>query len=961
MGIGARILLQLLFILQATCSLAQHHTFRSYTMTDGLTNNAIRKIYQDMQGFIWICTWEGLNKFEGHKFTGFNNSNGLPHSVVNDLLEISPGVIMVAMNDGTISYIRNGQLDPRARQKKYVINHLLQDPKKRLLGATDSYGLVKIDSNEIVRTSGNDNFSLYEFIKWRDNFISIGDPAQVIVYDQHLKMISKSSNKSPFQNCIYKDRNEQIILGTDSGLRYVDMSDPLNPSLKKFTAIFDHPVLQNGAITAIYQDHTGNFWFGTYTGLVKVTPAGVTRFFTERDGLPGNRITCITGDTEKNLWIGTYSGLAKLPFQSVDVVAPSNGLHYKGQLRAVSSLNQTQLALIAGDALYKYDSEKDKMMPLLPWVQGSSAVPIDGSDPYSLIHNGKVYSWDERSSRMEPIRSFKSLYYYFAAAQYQKMICAATMGLTLQFEDGKILHILDSIRMHTSIWDHQGRIIAGSWDGGLYRVTIDPIIKKVKVIENLSSIPPIKFVRSLQKDKKGNIWVGTRYHGVLVLTETEKGTFNIRYINLATGLLSNWVQNITEAPDGNMWIGSLSGVSKIITTDASFRVFNFSKVIDFYSSVTGMIITGNNQFWGVSDRGLFSYRDLQLENTKPLPIYFTNIRLGNTDSNYVAGETGKIPRLRYNENYLRFEFSSPGFINEKDLNYSYRLQGSVDTSWSTPSNQHSVEYASLNAGQYVFEVKMKGWNGTDSRAIQFPFVINRPFWQSVWFYLSAALLLILVALSIIRYRTKQLLKLQRVRNAIATDLHDDIGASLTNISILSQLSLSSIDKKEDTKKFISRIRDEVESSNQALDDIIWSVNSRNDSMNETLARMRRYVGDLFDNSSTKYHIDIINDDPDQKFNMEQRRDLFMIYKETLNNIHKHAGAENAWITIKVLQQVISVSITDDGRGFDSSIETHRNGLKNIRSRVNKWKGDFHLETSPSTGTRIGIKLPVAAA
>src|SRR5438876_11163484 len=140
------------------------------------------------------------------------------------------------------------------------------------------------------------------------------------------------------------------------------------------------------------------------------------------------------------------------------------------------------------------------------------------------------------------------------------------------------------------------------------------------------------------------------------------------------------------------------------------------------------------------------------------------------------------------------------------------------------------------------------------------------------------------------YRIRQLLNLQRVRNRIATDLHDDIGATLTNINMLSEISRKNLEQPQEAEKFLQRISEEVTSSSQALNDIIWSVNSRNDSMEEILLRMRRYAAELFDNSKTSFQLNLDETVTGKKINMEQRRDVYLIYKESMNNILKHASA-----------------------------------------------------------------------
>jgi len=197
-----------------------------------------------------------------------------------------------------------------------------------------------------------------------------------------------------------------------------------------------------------------------------------------------------------------------------------------------------------------------------------------------------------------------------------------------------------------------------------------------------------------------------------------------------------------------------------------------------------------------------------------------------------------------------------------------------------------------------------------------------------------------------------------VRNRLATDLHDDIGSTLTNISILTELGKKNLQQPAQAVQFLQRITEEVSASGQALDDIIWSVNSRNDSMQETLARMRRYAAELFDGSQVDCHIALEETVNGMKFRMEQRRDIYLIYKESLNNIYKHAEAKNVWVNAAIQHYVLELVIRDDGKGFIIDQPTYRNGLKNLRWRVEKWKGRIRIESAIDKGTCIVISMAV---
>ncbi|TMI86494.1 MAG: hypothetical protein E6H06_20855, partial [Bacteroidetes bacterium] len=281
-----------------------------------------------------------------------------------------------------------------------------------------------------------------------------------------------------------------------------------------------------------------------------------------------------------------------------------------------------------------------------------------------------------------------------------------------------------------------------------------------------------------------------------------------------------------------------------------------------------------------------------------------------------------------------------------------------DTAWSHPSNSHSVQYASLEPGRYQFEVRMLGWNGSYGPITSFLFTVKPPYWKTWWFYSLIFVSVAIILYGFYRYRIRQLMKMQKMRNKIATDLHDDIGSTLTNISILSELGKKNLEQPQAAEKLLQRITEESVASQQALDDIIWSVNTSNDNMQELQARMRRYVAEVFESSNISCQVNFENTTEGGKLNMEQRRDLYLVFKECMNNIHKHASAKNIYIKIAVSNGILNMLIEDDGKGFNPNITTHRNGLKNLQTRVKKWNGGLKIDTATGKGTRIEIMMPV---
>jgi hypothetical protein len=508
--------------------------------------------------------------------------------------------------------------------------------------------------------------------------------------------------------------------------------------------------------------------------------------------------------------------------------------------------------------------------------------------------------------------------------------------------------------------DKKGYLWVASRNNGLYRIHYFTSNNKINLfVKNFSHLLPDKHVYRLFEDSKTNIWVGTRFQGIVQLKNKGNDEYTVQNFDLEHGLMSNWITAIAEDNTGCMWIGSGLGIDKLIPADTSFHIFNFSRINNYFAYINTIVFENDHSLWFATNSGLVHINDGETEKTLLLPVYITSVALGDTAFNFSKHYANTKVYLKYNQNRAGFDFSSPSFINEKQILYSYRLWGAPDTSWSKPGNVHNVFYASLQPGQYRFEVRTAGWNGELGVPANFTFNIRPPYWQTWWFYSLIGVILFLFFYSFYHYRIRQLLRLQKVRNRIASDLHDDIGSTLTNINMLSEISRKNLEQPREAEKFLNRITEEVTATSQALNDIIWSVNTRNDSMEETMSRMRRYAAELYDNSNTLCHLHLDETVAGKKLNMELRKDVYLIYKESMNNIVKHASAKNVWIDAQWRNGKLLLKIKDDGKGFDLSIVNNRNGLKNIRTRTEKWKGTAFFKTAPGNGTLIEIIIPLS--
>lgn len=956
------------FLLITFPAAAQQLIFKTYTVEDGLVANPVRRILQDSRGFIWIATWEGLSKYDGHKFTNYTTINGLSHNMVNDMYESPDGKLYIAENNGTVDILQHDAIEKKAAFRNILINQFFVTKNQTVIAATDTGGIHVLINETLIKPSQQfPGYTYTDLAELNDSVLIGGSQGSLHILTKQFALVSEiKQSMDLFYFRIYKDSKNNVWAGTSDGLKLVSLVQKKNQPISFSIAPspFNIPVLKNRTVNDMMEDANGNFWFATNHGLVKIDTTGKWQLFLEKDGLPSTDIRCIYSDKENNTWIGTSLGLTKLVTKNeIRIYTIGNGL----------TSNNTSFLLPLKKNIFLLGTESG------PQLYNTS------SNHFSFISSQHNYFYYDFVHRSRPLLFFgynnlfgkydsvnrvikdyilpntpKSIVFCSIMDANGIIFSGTQEGLVIRSGGKSYYENKFNYRITFLLLDKKGDLWAGTWNNGLFRIRYTNTNNKIEIaVKNFSDLIPDNNIRCLFEDSKGNIWVGTRHRGVVQLIRNNTEQYSVQGFDLRQGLISSWARVIAEDAKGCMWIGSNLGIDKLIPAGNSFRVFNFSRVINYFDDINVIIPETNNSLWLATNKGLVNIIDGEMEKTPAAPIYITSVSLGDTSFNYNTYHSGTKVELKYNQNQAGFEFSAPGFINENQILYSYRLLGSADTAWSKPANLHNVSYASLQPGSYLFEVRTTGWNEEWGVPANFVFNIRRPYWQTWWFYSLVGLIVILFFYALYRYRISQLLNLQKVRNRIATDLHDDIGSTLTNINMLSEISRKNLGQPQEAEKFLRRITEEVTATSQALNDIIWSVNSSNDSMEEIFTRMRRYAADLFDNSNTICHLNLDKIVAEKKLNMEQRRDLYLIYKESMNNIFKHAFAKNVWIEVLWFNNKMHLKIKDDGKGFEPSLITNNNGLKNIRTRTGKWKGSTTIESSPDNGTLIEIVLPLA--
>ena len=459
----------------------------------------------------------------------------------------------------------------------------------------------------------------------------------------------------------------------------------------------------------------------------------------------------------------------------------------------------------------------------------------------------------------------------------------------------------------------------------------------------------------------------------------------------------NAVESILEDENGNLWIGTSSGISFFNVKEESFTNYSLADGLNgntFNSSAAFKSSDGIMFFGSTTGLNYFDPERIKQSTYSP-PVRIIDFQLFNQPVNLKSKSPLKQSIihtkeiiLNYNQNDFSLQFTSLDY-NAPELNqYAYMLEG-FDEEWIFSGTRRFVTYTNLDAGEYIFRVKATNsdgvWNETGTKLT---IIINPPFWATWWAYSIYVILFISVLISLRSFEIKRRkkkeeerlrrereaallreaklkaitieqekeLEKQKIRNRIAQDLHDEIGSNLSSISLMSDLIQKSEETDPDSINKIRRIHKVAKDSSQAMRDIVWITNPTSDNLKDLITKMNEIANDMLAGINWKF------DFPEETNNInlspETKRNVFLIFKEALNNIIKHSGAKNAVVRLKISDKNLLLAIKDDGKGINTGSVSSGNGLKNMQNRANEINGILKLNSSPGKGTTLALAVNI---
>ncbi|MEP7265561.1 MAG: triple tyrosine motif-containing protein, partial [Bacteroidota bacterium] len=450
---------------------------------------------------------------------------------------------------------------------------------------------------------------------------------------------------------------------------------------------------------------------------------------------------------------------------------------------------------------------------------------------------------------------------------------------------------------------------------------------------------PNQVVYGILTDKSGNLWISTN-KGLSCFTPSYTKSDSVAYPVISGGTFKNF-----EEKDG--------------LQSNEFNRYAFTKTDDdvlFFGGVNGINF----------------FRPEEIKNSIYIPkVMITDFRLSNNSIRFHTPEnpdnenllnkpvylTEEIT-LPFSENMFSFEFAAMDFTAPENNRFRYKLEN-FDKDWINSDDHHAATYTNLDPGHYTFTVIGSNNDGIwNTKGASIALIILPPWYMTWWFRLALLVVVVGTIYILYRYRLNQALKLLHVRNSIASDLHDEIGSTLSSIYIYSEVAQkSTYGIAPEASSLMKNISTDVAGMIEALGDIVWTVNAKNDRFENIINRMRAAAVEIFEAQEYNLHIEMDDRLNTIKLGMEARRNFYLFYKEAINNVAKYAKGKNVWIKLKLdKRNSVSLYIKDDGAGFNINEKVDGNGLANMSKRAEELKGNFEIVSAPGFGTEINLEF-----
>lgn len=740
------------------------------------------------------------------------------------------------------------------------------------------------------------------------------------------------------------------------------------------------------SLSILCEDRWGNLCLGRYPeGLVRVSGNGVISKIDRQRGLPGATVACYLADREGNEWLGLFDGgLVRLQPRHFSVLGSTTLT-----TPVYSICEDHEGAIWVGSSfggVYRFHGTNTT-------CYGAGDFPL--TDIWSLFEDTRSNLWIGTSSY--GVYQFYQGHFFpmFNRTQisdrvnviyedHAGRIWFGDLNGLAYYENGKLTKtsmpwLSDEYEVVAIVADRRNRLWVGTKGAGLFCLNDGHFTSYTTTNGLLSNL-----AWSLYVDTEDALWIGTADGGLSRLRDEKIANFTP-----SDGLADNTICHISEDSQRRLWFSSPHGIfyvqKEALESFARGETKTFS--CTSYDLSDGMpssactcafqpsgCMTKDGRLLIPTLNGVAVVRpDTVDANTLPPPVLIEEVlvdgqvqNLKPTLNNLAEPAVLTVPpgKRRLEIHYTALSFSAPDKVR-----FKYRMEG-LDSGWVDGGGKRVTDYSYLSHGSYQFQVQACNndavWNTQGARLV---LIILPHLWQTWWFIgvalLSSGAAIALTARSIEKVKARRRLERQEQIHAvelerarIARDFHDDLGAHLSHMIVLSELVKADKDQPSEVELHAAKISSTAQKSVRGLGTIIWAVNPRNDTLDSLIQYISQYAYDFFQASQIACHLDLPTEVPPITLTAEVRHNLFMVVKEALNNILKHSRASEAHLRLTLQDGVLEIRVEDNGRGFDvaSAAISQRSGLANMRHRTEMLGALLHIESQPDKGTSVSVRM-----
>ncbi|HKE27693.1 MAG TPA: two-component regulator propeller domain-containing protein [Bryobacteraceae bacterium] len=987
---------------------AEQLPVRRYTTSDGLAGNRIESILADSHGFLWFGTADGVSRFDGYQFTNFTSTEGLPGNSVSKIIESRSGAYWIATNHGPCRF------DPRKREPgsrftafalQSRANTLLEDRDGAIWCGTFS-GLYRLSKGQAafeqidigIPHGRNDNDTIVSaLLEDSQGTLWVGTGNALYrraAGGRTLRFTERDGLPADFGfvQALVEDYQGRIWIATRHGIAVTVQRPPLDRLA--LAHVYGDP--RHGRVSdwlwtnSLFQASDGKLWAGGGP-IALFTPGNLSggapfHFYGAAQGLAEGGIGAFAEDRAGNLWIGTDgNGVMKIARNGFVRFGERDGLSQP--LDSIFESRLGELCLVAEEGQRR----------ILKWFDGRRFIPVRPDFPASLYFGwgASQVAFQDRTGewwfatgqgvyRFPRTANVRGLDRLRPKAVYTVRDGLAGDNVFRIFEDsrgdvwaGSVGDVAGLARWEraTGSWrkiadltdaptafaeDREGNLWVGCFRGWVGRVRDG----KWSVIPGFG--PGLSgTVGSIHVDRTGRVWIGTNGPGLFRIDQPDRAQPSVVRYTTREGLAGNRIEAILEDRHGRIWVSTASGVESLDLSGGAIPRMQHYSTADGLAGGEGMFAfcDRSGALWFYMQRGLSRIEPEAPRTSAPPPVLVTGVRVaGAAWPVSDLGETAlRLPDLRPGQNQLQIEFTGIQFAAGETLRYQFGMEGD-DPEWGPLAAGRSVTYAGLRPGRYRFHVRAVNSAGRASdQAAVVTFVILPPFWQRWWFVLLLAASAVSLSYTLYRYRLSQMLELERVRTRIATDLHDDIGASLSQIAVLSEVARIDSDRGARVQEPLSRIAGISRELVDSISDIVWATSPQRDRFSELSSRMREFAEDVL----VPRNIDFRLEAPefgDLKLGPDMRRQVFLIFKECVHNIARHSNCTEASAELRIHNEELILRVSDNGlksRTLEAGCRTNGgNGIASMKRRAKSLGGSLDLKSEAGKGFALVLHAPL---